>query len=110
MLVEATGDAHARFAQCPLAAVPRAHPHGRRTVHVDLVLMLAERSPYLPLDGTIFEPALASQAVGCGRDRVLLWRDVEPFDDQEPFAREEAAGFRDRPGPNVIIKEGSERV
>src|SRR5437868_13567158 len=57
-LVEATGDAGARFAKRGLTAMPRAHARGR-AVPLNLVLVLADGAPYLALDGAIVQLAFA---------------------------------------------------
>src|SRR6266480_2053447 len=109
-LVEPAGDAGARFAKRALAAVPRTHARWRRAVRLDLILMLADRVPYLALDRAILEPALASEAVGCGRGRVLLRRDVEALDDQKAITCEEAARFRDRLRARVVVEYSGEGI
>ena len=72
--------------------------------------MLADRVPYLALQRAILEPALASEAVGCGRDRVLLRRDVQPFDDQQAIRCEEAARFRDRLRARFVVEYSGEGI
>src|SRR6266576_4016940 len=72
--------------------------------------MLADRTPYLALDRAILEPALASEAVGCGRGRVVLRRDVEALDDQQAITCEEAARFRDRFRARIVVEYSGEGI
>ena len=48
--------------------------------------------------------ALASEAVGCGRDGGLLRRNVEAFDHKQAITCEEAARFRDRLRARFVVE------
>src|SRR5438132_12510147 len=94
-LIEPARDAGARFAEGSLAAMPRPDAGGR-AVRADVVLMIAKRAPPLLLDGAVFDPALAGQTIWRRCDHILLRWNVEPFNDEKPIARAEAARVRER--------------
>src|SRR5438874_2693148 len=109
-LVEASRDASTRLAEGGLATVPGANACRRRAVRPDFVLMVPQCAPYLALDRPVVELALADQAVGRGRDGILLRRHVQAFDDEEPVASEETTHLRDGCRAGVVLEDAGERI
>src|SRR5438105_3872142 len=72
--------------------------------------MVPQRAPYLALDRPVVELALADQAVGRGRDGILLRRHVQAFDDEEPVASEETTHLRDGCRAGVVLEDAGEGI